>query len=942
MEYSSEDLKTLVYSPELIQRDVLKWLAEDDKVINTATSPFVMLLEAAVTTAHNAALEAKNGFRELYPSSATTADQLYHHMNDEVLANMFAVPAQVRIFFQVNVASLKTRGYVPPNADWREITIPADTSITVKDMTTLTLLNDIVVRLYDNGTTYVEQIANSNDIAVNNVSVLESRIISNSDSVSFILFDTVVKQVKIKTVTGNISKSTGFSKVVKLDGYYCYSDFTYKNAKNGLYQRLPIYLNEEYIDPRNPGVYMNIGDTTEVMYKVPDIYILEDKVSGNVNIKVYETQGNKFLALHLYQAKDYVIKLENTNKNESASKSKLVEIMAISDGSMVGGKNATSLEELRKAIIFNATGDIDLPVTEQQISRMGEMNGYVVNKVIDVLTNRLYTASKSLPNEAGNYIHAKPDMFFNTVQFVLNDYLDHPNVLIAENQFTIKSKSLFRVENSITTLIPSNELDYINSMSDKVKLAYLKENKIFYNPYFYVLEKNDQYSSCKVYDLDSPKMEAVKVDMQNENVSYRINMNLWKLVTYKYGYKIYITLKGNSDIEKIDKSNIKIQLVLPLSGDNAKVYFDSVYDVNSGYYVIDINTNFHITSNDHIPITNGYSSLATRLLPLKTNCFLYIYTNDPTVVDPSEFKVGDIYNKDKDKIVVFNQLSTFIEFGKELKYIWNKLFNSYTERKYKEYTMDVPLVYEQNVYKVFENGLIHDEHLNTEIIHHKGDPVLNAEGEPMYKYRKGDVILDDLGRPIIDLESGVIRFIDIGMIEYEFMLANSTSYVNYMALVMNVFNQYIVEDMQELNSKLLENTKILYRSFRSSVPLKILVDGVDTSIPNIISPKVILYIDNTMQVTSQEEDNYKDIISKILEDALNKDTIILSDIKNSIKLALGTIVHGVSILGITKENYEIVKINSPLNRFCLSKALAYNKNQELIVKYDVDLEISYT
>lgn len=942
MTYTSNEIKKFLYSPELMQREILKWLAEDGKVINTANSPFVMLMEAAVTTSSNAAIESKNAIRTLYPNLATEPDHLYHHMCDDELANMFAVPSQARIFFQVFIPSLKTKGYRPPNANWVEITIPADTSITVADMTTLTLLNDIIVRLYDNGTTYVEQIANDNDIAVNDVSKLESRIISNSDDKSFILFDTIVKQVKIKTVTGNISPSTGFSKVVKLDGYYCYSNFTYKNSKNGLYQRLPIYLNEEYIDPRNPGVYMNIGDTTEVLYKIPDIYILGNKVSGNVNIKVYETQGDKFMALNMYDAQSYVIKLENTNKNESASKSKYVEIMAISNGVLVGGRNALSLEELRKAIIYNSTGDIDLPVTEQQISRMGEMNGYVVNKVIDVLTNRLYTASKSLPSDKGRYVLSKPDMFFNTVQFVLGDYMNHPNVLIAENQFTIKSKSLFKEKNSIITLLSDIELQSIESMSTKVKLSYLKENKIFYNPYYYIIEKNDQYSYCRIYDLDRPVLDTTKVDGKNINVSYRVNIDKWTLDKYTHGYKLYMTLSGNSELEKIDQSNLKIQLVLPLSGDNTKVYFDSIYDVNTGYHIIDIRTNLHITSDGYMPITNGYSTLATRLVSLRTPCTFYVYTNDPTVNDPSKYIIGEVYTPNKENIVVFNKETSYITFGKELKYIWNKLFNSYTERKYKEYTEDVPLVYEKDVYKVFSNGLIHDENLNTEIIHHKGDPVLNAEGQPIYQYRKGDVILDDLGRPIIDLESGVIRFIDISMIEYEFLLANSVSYVNYLKLVMDVYEQYIIEDMESLNSKLIENTKILYKSFRSSVPLKILSDGVDLAVPNIISPKVILYVDRNIQISNEEEENFKNTIGDILDDELNKDVVILSDIKNTIKMTLSDIVHGISIFGITKENYEIVRINSPLNRFCLTKMLDYNKNQELIVRYKFDLEIRYT
>ena len=86
-----------------------------------------------------------------------------------------------------------------------------------------------------------------------------------------------------------------------------------------------------------------------------------------------------------------------------------------------------------------------------------------------------------------------------------------------------------------------------------------------------------------------------------------------------------------------------------------------------------------------------------------------------------------------------------------------------------------------------------------ELLHEKGSPILDENGEQIALYRANDLVLDDNGNPIIDKLSGIKRVLDIMMLEYEFMVADSEPYQSYLEIAMNNILAMIHVDMNELN-----------------------------------------------------------------------------------------------------------------------------------------------
>ena len=211
----------------------------------------------------------------------------------------------------------------------------------------------------------------------------------------------------------------------------------------------------------------------------------------------------------------------------------------------------------------------------------------------------------------------------------------------------------------------------------------------------------------------------------------------------------------------------------------------------------------------------------------------------------------------------------------------------------------------------------------------------------MLLYKKGDPVLDVYGEPVVNTQSGVIRYIDMLLLEYEFYKANAPAYNSYKVMVLENLKKYITDDMIELNNKLLENTKICYKSYKTSQSVSIIVNTAEEIIPYMITPSVLLYLSNTSELSNDQLENYKTIIGNIIATHCDNAVIKLEDIKNDIKTAIGSNVSGIKISNLDPSNAEVITIKNPNIKLSLGKLLSLNKNSEFVVKYNIKLDIQY-
>lgn len=950
----TEEVKAMLNSysiqPTKIQKDILDKV---EKILNgdtleTTNDPFNLLLEAAATSASNAIIEGNSILRRKFPNLALKPDELYLHLGDDQLANLFAVPASTTLTLFISVVDIKRFGYRPAGSNYNETTIPAYTEFRVLDIP-LTLLNDVVIRLYDSGQTSVEMLSPDLDIGDESTGVINSAIFHHVDQSVWITFRIPIKQVKRTVYNIPVTASSGLTKIVDLTNKYYYSNISYRNAStNNEFVNINKSHTQDYIDPIKPTCFINVLDN-KVMYKIPDQFLLTGTITGNVRIELFETIGKTYTPINKLSYSDFGYTFVNTNKNISSSTIENMKLLVISETVIDGGRDSKTLSELRDDIIWRTTGDIDLPVTDKQLSKYSNNIGYEIIKTQDTITNRSYIACKSLPTLTSNeLIYAKQDIFFNTTSLISGN-VNNRNILCTDSNILIKSNTVFQNVNGIISICDNSTVDYINSLSQSDKSKYLKENKFYYTPYYYLIEKDENYSNSRVYDLDRPKITGNMIKNKNTSFSHSVNIDKYALRNTTDGYQLAFTITGNAMYNEIEMKDREIQVKLKLKGVNNYVTYYPVYNEENGQYTINIETNRLIDDEDNMLIENGESLVATKSTPLVTEAIVYFCSTDKKIIDPTNFLQDEIILKQDKTYTVFTKQVLYITFGIKLDYIYNKLYNVYSERKYRQYEENIPMVYEKDVYELdkvtgsiyFPTEVDGSKKFITRLLHRKGDPVLDENDNPIIKHKIGDTILDENGEPIVDRENGIVRYIDILMLEYEFYLSNNAQYQSYRELNILTLNNYIKNELKTINDNLLENTEVLYKSYKTCKNVIIRINNSNYSIPYSVSPYIKLYMNNTERFNSETINIYINDIGRILDKHFDNNEISLSNIREDIK-KLSTNISAVEIKNIDPNNSETITISEPTNKLVLNKLLETNKSNELIVKYDIKLDIVYS
>lgn len=949
MEITSAELKRLIYNPIMMQKMILNDLYQDhDKQISNPTSPFMMLLEAAISIPTAQAMEAKNIIRKKFPSLALTKEDLFPHLTDVELSNIFATPATATFKVYMEVTGLKNTGYKPAGATYRETQLPIGTTITGVGKT-FTLLNSVLIRLYDDiEIPYVVSNVNENPLGFNDTTIIESTkessITHGMYSSPFISFPLEVKQVTVKTESKAISKSVKCEITVPLTSKYCYSEVYYNGVtSNNTDVKLEQTFSEEFLDPTKAKVYVTLGDTS-VKFTVPDVYIQGGMVSGTLHVKVYETEGDTYSALNNFNPSEFTVTIGSTLTNDAEATAPNLNFIVQPISVLSGGTNGLTMEELKTSVINGTTGPINVPITNYQVTKAGSDLGYSISTVEDSLTKRIYTANKALPSFSSTTIKAMPDIFNNTLGVTLDELKTIDPKLVQDENFMIKAGTVFKEVNGQMRIVPELELAEIEKMDILNKINYYKDNKFFYSLFNYVCHVSDGTTDSKIYHLTKPSMSDLRILKKNLNIQ-TINafVSKYTVIRQDNGYRVLIELNGDSGFTSISKNYVKLQIGIVLESGNY-VYFNSTFDETLGAYYFDIETDDFISIDGLMTIINGDSDISTKQVPLDTSLNLFCYLTDPNVKDATEYQKSSIRSESNNVTVLFEDKIN-ISFGKEVTYLWNKLFNTYTSRKYRTYKEDVPLLYEEDVYERDVDGNLMFElnqsqnQITVMKLHSKGDPVLDNLGVPVMKHKAGDTVLDEDGQPIIDTISGIIRYIDILMVEYEFLVASSDAQINLMTLLIEYFETMLFKELPSLNQSLLEQTSILYKPLKTTNPLSITSNGTKYNVTYRVSPKIKLYVDQGLSVSLTELESYKTIIGKIINSELDKNRINLNDIKDKIKSSLNIGVNSIQIEGLSPENSEIIVINEESNRLTLEKVLYYTDYNETIVNYNIDISI---
>jgi len=941
-----EELMEVAYDPNQVQIELYKNMENllEGNDIPDPSNPFMFLLESNATIGSVLLEKMKNNLRKLYPVLANTREDLYHHIYDREIENIFAYPSSGS--FTISIPVNQIVNYGNKNDNHYEVTIPMFTKIIVKNYYTFMVLNDIVIKYYpNNNKSLVMYMPSELSISYIGNELLTSFIVTDNNNLDWLVFNVNLKQIDGFYIKEPIIPIEGYNKDIEFkDQFYTLYSRVYSNTL-GYVDLKPVFSDFVY-DVKNPILKCKLKTDTTLNISMYDLY-LENTDFNSIETLIFTTKGNLSTNFTSVSKDEFAMDFSLV-KDINNNLTNLLNINPViySTGNINGGKDMLTIDELKQIIINNTTGDNNLPITKYDLKERVNRLGYEFNEDIDSLLKRQYTITKPLSFSKENFIYSNPDIFLDTLSILPEDVVNLPDkIKLTENSLIIEPYVFFYKDNYVFKPVKQEYVDKIKSSSLEDIKYLITDKKYFYNIYKYVCDFKDTVD-YRIYEVNTPKVNYIKSTFYNKGLDIKILYKDKVIIknNNNYTFRLYLDIDDNA-INLINDEKIKAIFKFKPDLNSSYIVLEGVFDTVNKYLDFVFELDSYIDTEDKVKLLN--SNLDVTIIPNEIEGNVYIYTTDNSYINKDVYEINNVLTYDTSVTAVILTYNVKINFYNRLRYLYSNYKLSPTLRQYKRYEEDVYLTYEEDIYAKDENGnyILEDVEYNgvtvkrVKILHSRGDIVYDDNGNPLIKYKAGDVILDENGRPIVDYVNGYEHYIDILTFELEFLLVNDSNYKDFMVSKYLELNTLLLTELKELNSNLLENTKILYKPKYNLRDVKVYVNNVIYTTPSLIKPLITLYLleEITDQIT------YNNLIRKLnilLQEAFikyNNKIDIVNHIVNNIDYSNLQYLKIDNIDNI--DNLTVFNFTNDSNRFTINKKIDYNESSILIPQIDFDLKI---
>lgn len=950
------------HNPSAIQRvvyDHLRAITDGRVNIVDPTTPFNMLLESACVLTSSYLSEAETLLRKQYPSMATTLEDLYLHMSDVDYINRFAIPAKARFHLWIDLQEMISKMILDPNTGIKTITIPANSEFTINDIT-FSLQYPIDIKQLTHGGWQVTYNTSSTsplqELSTNRVEWSIDTITKTQQEIMHLEFD--VTQFSIASYQSDIPASTGYNRVHPFTDQYYWARVYYKNSNTGgRWKEIKTTHTEQVYDPTDPTACLKVlGD--ELMVAIPQLYLNTSQVSGSLRVDIYQTKGPINLLLENYKPDSFTANFLQIDKSsispEVAAFKSIASVFAYAKDPVSGGRDAIDFDTLRRRVIMNTVGQKSIPITNVQIETALENSGFSIVKNVDVITNRQYLATRSLPRPFDDNLITSASCSIETMIASMDELKKHGMVVDHGDMITIVPSMLFENTNSQVTAITVAETNSILSKSSEEIADIVNERHFCFTPFHYVLDASSDYFEMRPYYMDKPESSVCRFKRHNDTTGLQVNTSEFKLIRTSSGYKLYVQTVSSQAYKALHDSLVHVQLGYKPHGSASLAMINGrLVNVDSDgerIFEFDIDTSFDIDKKHLLTINNftvGTSTSVDTKSQLSQEFFIY-YSASSTM--PSGWSS---YTEDSElarqllpnTTAFITKEAVTLTFGKYLNSLWAAARTIVAGTSYKRYTTDIPKVYHEDIYQRDPNtGSIFSIDANGNIVykklHSQGDPVLDSNGKPMLEHKAGDIMLDDHHRPIPVNPRAVSRQLDLLFIEGGYYFSTDSATLTYKQSVIDTMVTWITQDIEKISEQLLEQTRVFYYPQANMGSIRVMTDsGAITNLFANQSFHVKLYVNkDTHSSITLRQDLIKSTI-KTIDKHLDNSTVSVSALTDMLKDTYGNDVIAFDVSGFgTGQDVQLCSILNEGERFAINKKLYAQPDGKLIVVEDVTVD----
>lgn len=960
----SKDLLLFAHNPAAMQSISLNRLADGDLILRDPTDPVAFLAEMAVMIGHTTIEGVREQLPKCFPSMAQTPEDLYRHISDKDLIDVFALPSAAEMLFYIDVDSLMQKAMPLVTQGIRRIIFPRDTVFKVAGYD-FAIQYPIEIRIlpYATMTNHAFQVLWLTEIQSPISPVITNALewsITNAPGYSgdVLLFKVPVKQYSVSTRSDTVTPASEMVMYHSFNDDYFMARVWMRKEDSKTWVELATTLSQRTYDVNNPTAVLQVLNG-RVRMTIPAIYINKGLVSGEIRLDVYSTIGKLELDLGSFTTQDYSFGLRDLNKEIDEAYVNPIKSLAVKEligvGKTSGGRAALPFEKLRENVIANAVGTRRRPITPSQLSAATDAYGLEMSRPIDYVTDRLLHLSRTMPDSTLKSVNSPLGTVSAPMFFTWDQLAALPTARVNGNRVTVLPETIYSFDGVNVVFDPQiTETLKLMQPVDVVKLGNAKQ--FLFTPFYYVMDINNASIDVRVYHLDQPAIDSKRFITTNVTSGLSVVTADYQFHKSGENYVLRVLTKSDKTYQSLLDEQVfaQIQFTPRTAGGNAVTIFGELKGKKDGERVFEFlfESNLDIDRNDELVLTNTYNRGGTQVdTPTSLlNDFNIIYGCQQYY--PGSFEPGEldkmIMGVGRDAIGVTHEVFG-LRFGWALEWYWRSSRPMTDSINYKYYQEDVLEVYTVDKIK-YEDGIpVYTVDPNADPMvqfvyeHRKGDPVIDPEtGKQRILHEKGSQVYED-NKPVIDKPRSIKFMLEMIGYDARYRMANGAGVQEYLADVFSEVVKTVTVELPLLGKDYLERTKGFFRPTNTMGNITVRrEDGTAAPVPAEQRFTVFYYMSAANRENSELLKSIRTTTSQIISRWLTANrTISTTDICRELKSALAGTVLGVEMeLMGPERDMRIYTVLDEAAHAMLGKKLDIDPDGSVVIKDDITLSFN--
>ena len=946
------------FNPSTIHQLSLKILEEvrnGERTVVDPTNPFMFLLETSAVNVAAAMAANEANTRKQYGVMALTEDEIYHHMSDKDYLDRFAKPSRTTITILVSREEIMAKAVATGVGGMRKLVIPRHTEFTVAGYQ-FTMQYPIELRVMANGgLQLIHDVSRQSPLMSLSSNVVDYTV-ANIDGTIYLMIKAPVLQMKIDVKYPKITSASVFDTRYDFSNQFYYARVYQANGQ-GEWVEMKTTHSDQVFDPLTPTAVLRVYEG-QLRVSIPLVYQSAGLVDSELRVEIYTTTGPLNLILNNYEPGAYTARWVDLDADDaglySAPLAQLNVISVFSDSVVAGGAEALGFDALRERVITNSLGSQQLPITNAQATSKLANLGYNLTVNLDTITNRQFLATRILPPPADGSVVSGVASTVATYQASFDDLKQHPDIRDNGLRLTITPKVLFEGNNGLYQVVPKPMVNQLLGLrGTDTFITTIEESKYLASPFYYVWDISDDLFDCRMYHLDSPEIDAKVFVQENDTTGLVVSTASQGLEKTDDGYRLVIKTKSSDEWKALSDDQVFVQLAFTAQGETTRAYLNGTLlgkDVDTGerMYEFLINTNYDVNPDNGLVITNF------NIFGVGQNCPIDLSATFDLLYVVGDYTYLDMQSSDIDKVVgtallpekfvglIHEQLN--IHLGHTLSTFWMNNRSVVGSAEYLVHPVDVYATYEENVYErdpatgVIKVAIV-DGKAVFNILHAKGDPILDVNGERVFKFRKDEVVLEG-GKPVVANPRGMLRQTDLFLMDGLYYFATDTTALAYAASIPNTIVDWLEQDIAPISQNLIEQTELFFHPQITSGNTNALVlEGYEIELETEQALTVKYYMTDAGYKNAELRTSLTATAIEAINNAFANASVVVKDIASKIQTAAGDDVITVSVQGLggSLPGYDIVTLTDQSSRLGVKKKLLNLADGSYTVDDDVEV-----